>query len=357
MHIDNSACNLASINLLKYLDDDGTFDVEGYKHTVEVMFTAQEILVGNADYPTEKIAENSRKFRQLGLGYANLGALLMAQGMPYDSDGGRAWAAALTALMTGHAYATSARTAGRMGPFAGYAENADAMNNVLRMHRAEAAKIDEDLVPHGAARRRAAVVGRSRRARRDVRRAQLAGHRARAHRVPRRRHAGADRAWPCASRIAGRPDRRPVAAARHHVQTDEGPREATQFYVNGVEPVVNVESKRGYRIRGTAKHRIKVVDETGEWVWRRLADVQPGDRVPLSLHQLVGTPQEVVLPPLAGGALDGRVAHVRVPRTMTAELAEFVGYFMGDGSLHSKGLRLCVGGRRLRRRRAPEPAR
>ena len=111
------------------------------------MFTAQEILVGNADYPTEKIAENSRKFRQLGLGYANLGALLMAQGMPYDSDGGRALAAALTALMTGHAYATSARTAGRMGPFAGYADNAEAINNVLRMHRDEVAKIDEELVP------------------------------------------------------------------------------------------------------------------------------------------------------------------------------------------------------------------
>ena len=122
MHLDNSACNLASINLLKYLDDDGTFDVEAFKHTVEVMFTAQEILVGNADYPTEKIAETSRQFRQLGLGYANLGALLMAQGMPYDSDGGRAWAAAITALMTGHAYATSARTAARMGPFAGYAD-------------------------------------------------------------------------------------------------------------------------------------------------------------------------------------------------------------------------------------------
>src|SRR3954463_2611111 len=147
MHLDNSACNLASINLLHYLCDDGSFDVDGFKHTVEVMFTAQEILVGNADYPTERIAETSRVFRQLGLGYANLGALLMAEGMPYDSDGGRAWAAALTALMTGHAYATSARTAGRMGPFAGYADNADAMNNVLRMHRAEAANIDEDLVP------------------------------------------------------------------------------------------------------------------------------------------------------------------------------------------------------------------
>src|SRR4051795_2082380 len=147
MHIDNSACNLASINLLKYLDDDGVFDVEGYKHTVEVMFTAQEIVVGNADYPTEKIAENSRKFRQLGLGYANLGALLMAQGMPYDSDGGRAWAGAITALMTGHAYATSGRTAARMGPFAGYTENAEHMNRVLRMHRDEVAKIDEELVP------------------------------------------------------------------------------------------------------------------------------------------------------------------------------------------------------------------
>src|SRR6186997_242233 len=106
MHLDNSACNLASINLLKYLEDDGSFDVEGFRRTVEVVFTAQEILVGNADYPTDKIGENSRNFRQLGLGYANLGALLMAQGMPYDSDGGRAWAAALTALMTGHAYAT-----------------------------------------------------------------------------------------------------------------------------------------------------------------------------------------------------------------------------------------------------------
>jgi ribonucleoside-diphosphate reductase alpha chain len=147
MHLDNSACNLASINLLRFLDDDGTFDVEAFKHTVELVFTAQEILVGNADYPTEKIAATSRAFRQLGLGYANLGALLMAQGLPYDSAEGRAWAGAITALMTGHAYTTSARTAGRMGPFAGYAENRGAMLDVLRMHRHEVAKVDEELVP------------------------------------------------------------------------------------------------------------------------------------------------------------------------------------------------------------------
>jgi len=135
MHIDNSACNLASINLMKYLLADGRFDVEAFKATIDVLFTAQEIIVGAADYPTEAIGANSRKFRQLGLGYANLGALLMASGMAYDSDQGRALAASISALMTGHAYATSARTAGRMGPHDGFAENAEPMLNVLRKHR------------------------------------------------------------------------------------------------------------------------------------------------------------------------------------------------------------------------------
>ena len=147
VHLDNSVCNLASMNLLTFLDENDEFDVDGFKAGVAVMFTGQEIIVGNADYPTEKIGETTRAFRELGIGYANLGALLMAQGLPYDSDSGRAWAAAITALLTGHAYATSARTAARMGPFAGYHENGEAMLNVLRMHQAEAARIDEDVVP------------------------------------------------------------------------------------------------------------------------------------------------------------------------------------------------------------------
>jgi ribonucleoside-diphosphate reductase alpha chain len=147
MHLDNSACNLASLNLLTFISTDGDFDVEGFKSAVEIVFTGQEILVGNADYPTKPIEDTSRRFRQLGLGYANLGALLMAEGLPYDSDAGRAWAGAITALMTGHAYAVSARTAARMGPFAGYHENRDPMLEVLRMHRAEVARIDEELVP------------------------------------------------------------------------------------------------------------------------------------------------------------------------------------------------------------------
>lgn len=146
MHLDNSACNLASINLLKYLREDNTFDVEAFKHTVELVFTAQEILVGYSEYPTDSITKNARAYRELGLGYANLGALLMAQGLPYDSEEGRAQAAAMTALMTGHAYATSAKIARRIGPFAGFHKDRDGMIKVLKMHREEVANIDASLV-------------------------------------------------------------------------------------------------------------------------------------------------------------------------------------------------------------------
>lgn len=146
MHLDNSACNLASINLLKFLKDDGNFDIEEFKHTVELIFTAQEILVGYSEYPTEGIAKNARAYRELGLGYANLGALLMAQGLPYDSDEGRAQAAAITALMTGHAYATSAKIAERVGTFSGFRKDRRAMLNVIAMHRQEVSKIDASLV-------------------------------------------------------------------------------------------------------------------------------------------------------------------------------------------------------------------
>ena len=146
MHLDNSACNLASINLLKFLNEDGSFDIGSFKHTVEIMFSAQEILVGYSEYPTKKITRNARAYRELGLGYANLGALLMAQGLPYDSDEGRAQAAAITALMTGHAYATSARLARKVGPFAGYHKDREATGKVIRMHRGEVKKIDPSLV-------------------------------------------------------------------------------------------------------------------------------------------------------------------------------------------------------------------
>ncbi|RMD84076.1 MAG: vitamin B12-dependent ribonucleotide reductase, partial [Candidatus Dadabacteria bacterium] len=146
MHLDNSACNLASINLLKYLDESGQFDVEGFRHTVDVLIRAQDMLVDNSSYPFEKIGETARAFRQLGLGYANLGALLMSLGLPYDSDDGRKWAASITALMTGQAYLTSAELAERIGPFAGYKVNAEPMLRVISMHREKAL----ELKPNGA---------------------------------------------------------------------------------------------------------------------------------------------------------------------------------------------------------------
>ena len=135
MHVDDSACNLASLNLMKFRRPDGTLDVESFKQAVDIMFLAQEIIVSPSSYPTEMIGENARAFRQLGLGYANLGAYLMADGVPYDSDDGRGTAAAITALMTGRAYLGSARIAAAMGPYKHYPENRDAHNTVMRMHR------------------------------------------------------------------------------------------------------------------------------------------------------------------------------------------------------------------------------
>ncbi|MEO7197103.1 MAG: vitamin B12-dependent ribonucleotide reductase, partial [Solirubrobacterales bacterium] len=147
MHVDDSACNLASINLMKFRRPDGSFDTAGFEHTVDTVLLAQEIVVGPSSYPTEEIGQNARRFRQLGLGYANLGAYLMSNGMPYDSDEGRAVAAAITALMTGRGYRRSAEIAATVGPYEEYAKNREPHNAVMRMHRDAARDIAETYVP------------------------------------------------------------------------------------------------------------------------------------------------------------------------------------------------------------------
>ncbi len=147
MHVDDSACNLASLNLMRFVDERGEFDVERFKRAVDVVFTAQEILVSPTEYPTPKIAKNARAMRQLGLGYANLGALLMSRGLPYDSAEGRAMSAAITAVMTGEAYAQSARVAAVVGPYEAYALNRGAHDHVMEKHRDAAYKIPSDVVP------------------------------------------------------------------------------------------------------------------------------------------------------------------------------------------------------------------
>ncbi|MPZ92118.1 MAG: vitamin B12-dependent ribonucleotide reductase [Actinobacteria bacterium] len=343
MHVDNSSCNLASLNLMKFLDDDDKFDVEAYKHGVEVMFLAQEISVGFASYPTEKIAENSRSFRQLGQGYANLGAMLMAQGLPYDSDEGRAWAAAITSIMTGHCYATSAKIAKRVGAFEAYAANREPMLRVMNKHRDASYEIPDGLVPQS-------IVDAARTSWDDaVALGDKHGY----------RNAQATVLAPTGCLVGGSlvPTERGLVRLGSlgdvdgeqwqnlgiQVNTDDGPRNASEFYVNGLEDVVTASTERGYRIQGTPKHRIKVVDESGQWVWKRFAELGGGDVVPLALNQLMGEPQKVELPPLSQAYWTGE-HHASAPRAMTPELAEFVGYFMGDGSLHSRGIRMCVAG-------------
>jgi ribonucleoside-diphosphate reductase alpha chain len=147
MFLDDTACNLASINLMKFLKANGQFDTEGYRHAVDTLIIAQEILVDNASYPTDRITRNSHDYRPLGLGYANLGALLMASGLPYDSDAGRDFAATVTALMHGQAYLTSSRIAAAMGPFPGYEKNKESMLDVISMHRAALDRINPKNLP------------------------------------------------------------------------------------------------------------------------------------------------------------------------------------------------------------------
>jgi len=147
MFLDDSACNLASLNLTKFLDEAGNFDVAAYRHAVDVFFTAQEILVDFSSYPTKGIAQNSHDYRPLGLGYANLGSLLMLLGIPYDSERGRAISAALTSIMCGRAYAQSARIAASKGPFPGFAKNREPMLNVMRQHRDAAYAVNRDECP------------------------------------------------------------------------------------------------------------------------------------------------------------------------------------------------------------------
>jgi ribonucleoside-diphosphate reductase alpha chain len=147
MHLDDSACNLASLNLMRFTDEAGVFDVAAFRHAVDIAILAQDIIVDRSSYPTEEIAANAHAYRELGLGYANLGALLMSLGLPYDSEAGRQYAAAVTALMCGEAYAESARIAAALGPYEGFARNREPHLRVLEKHRAHAYKLDPALVP------------------------------------------------------------------------------------------------------------------------------------------------------------------------------------------------------------------
>ncbi|HZA05896.1 MAG TPA: vitamin B12-dependent ribonucleotide reductase, partial [Propionibacteriaceae bacterium] len=343
MSLDNSSCNLASLNLLKFLREDDTFDAEKFEKAVELIITAMDISICFADFPTEAIGATTRDYRQLGIGYANLGALLMATGHGYDSEGGRALAAAITSLMTGTSYRRSAELAGIVGPYAGYARNAEAHQRVMRKHQAAndalrtLGTLDADV--HKRATKAWAGV---------LEIGAVNGYRnAQASVLAPTGCLTADTLVTTDRGLARLGEIGDVWGSRWQdlrmqVSTDEGARSATRFFVNGEEPTRLVTTEGGYTISGTLAHRIKVVDaETGSWVWKRMADLSPEDLVPMQLGTLIGQSRPVPLPVLDQAYYTGdRTA--TVPSQVTAELAELVGYFMGAGTLQSGGLRFRV---------------
>jgi ribonucleoside-diphosphate reductase alpha chain len=343
VHLDNSSCNLASINLLKFLRNDDTFDVERFQRITELIITAMDISICFADFPTEKITAVTRAYRQLGIGYANLGALLMATGHAYDSDDGRAIAGAITSLMTGTAYRRSAELAKVVGPYDGYARNEAAHKRVMAKHAEASARIrplggidDAILAAANHAWQDCLALGDAN-GYRNAQASLLAPTGCLTGDTLVSTDRGLARLTELGDAYGDRWQDLDLT-----VSTDEGPRQATKFFVNGEEPTRRIRTEGGYQIQGTLTHRVRVVDElTGSWAWKRLADITSRDLLPMQLGTLVGEPRRVPLPVLDQAYYAGD-RHLHVPDAVTADLAELVGYFMGDGSLHAKGIRLCV---------------
>ncbi|HEV3152956.1 MAG TPA: LAGLIDADG family homing endonuclease [Candidatus Baltobacteraceae bacterium] len=355
--IDDTACNLASLNVVKFLEDDGVFNAERFAEASRIWTTTLEISVTMGQMPSKAIAEKNHGYRTLGLGYANLGTLLMRLGLPYDSEEAFGWCAAITSLMTGTAYRTSAEMAQLLGPFARFEANAASMLRVIRNHRAAAYDSAPDRyealtvkpVTHAPTLFTQNVWALARKMWDEaLTMGEVTGYRNAQTVViaPTGCLTGnsmviTDRGLMRLNRL-GNVDGEKWQDVDFKVLTDDGEQKATKFYVNGIEPTRRIQTRSGYVIQGTLAHRIKVVDrETGDLTWKRMADVVPSDVVALSVGKLIGNPQIVQLPDLMEQYWTGDYT-TRVPRTMNADLAELIGYFMGDGSFHSKGLRFCV---------------
>ena len=366
-HVDDTACNLASLNLVSFFDDaTQTFDVESYRHACRLFQVMLEISVSMAHYPSATIAARSYQHRTTGLGYCNIGALMMRAGLAYDSDQARAAMGALTSIMHSTAYRTSAELAKAVGECEAFGPNKNSMLRVLRNHRRAAVgslarreglggyedltvtpvEIDHLVLAHTPfANLSDDVVAGAHSMVADVE----------AHGA---RNMFTTVLAPTGCLVPGslvltdeglirlgtlgNTDGDQWQDLDLRVQTDEGPKQATRFFVNGLSQVVDVVTDRGHRITGTPEHRVKVVTGTGEWVWRRFSDLRPDDVVPLRLGGMFGAPQQVKLPVTPEARWTGRDNWIRTPEYMTTELAELVGYFMGDGSLHAKGLRFAV---------------
>ncbi|MGB6739791.1 MAG: LAGLIDADG family homing endonuclease, partial [Candidatus Cybelea sp.] len=355
--IDDTACNLASVNLVKFLNDDGNFDAKRLADAARIWTTTLEISVTMGQMPSRKIAEKNHGYRTLGLGYANLGTLLMRMGLPYDSEEGFGWCGAITSLMTGAAYRTSAEMAQQLGSFARFEANREPMLRVIRNHRkaayaAEASEYEAltvTPVTHAPTLFTQATWALARKMWDDALSiGEVAGFRnaqtvviAPTGCLTGNSLVSTDRGLTRLRRL-GDVDGSTWQDIDVRVLTDDGEQRATKFFINGISPTRRLKTASGYTIQGTPEHRIKVVErDSGDLVWKRFAEVVSGDTVALSMGGFAGQPQSVTLPPLGEQHWNADFT-TTAPPTLTPDLAELVGYFMGSGTLNSRGLRLTV---------------
>ncbi|MFZ1018870.1 MAG: LAGLIDADG family homing endonuclease, partial [Candidatus Cybelea sp.] len=350
-------CNLASLNLVKFLNDDGNFDSKRFSDAARIWTTTLEISVTMGQMPSRKIAEKNHGYRTLGLGYANLGTLLMRMGLPYDSEEGFGWCGAITSLMTGAAYRTSAEMAQQLGSFARFEANREPMLRVIRNHRkaayaAEASEYEAltvTPVTHAPTLFTQATWALARKMWDDALSiGEVAGFRnaqtvviAPTGCLTGNSLVSTDRGLTRLRRL-GDVDGSTWQDIDVRVLTDDGEQRATKFFINGISPTRRLKTASGYTIQGTPEHRIKVVErDSGDLVWKRFAEVVSGDTVALSMGGFAGQPQSVTLPPLGEQHWNADFT-TTAPPTLTPDLAELVGYFMGSGTLNSRGLRLTV---------------
>ena len=334
MFLDDTACNLASLRLTRFVED-GVFNVEKFVRAVRVLFRAQEILVGRVSYPTEKVAENSVKFRPLGLGYADLGALLMNEGIAYDSENGRGICGAITALMTGEAYRTSAYMASRLGAFEGFAANRGPMLRVMNKHRRAVDDLErqfttfnQGLVDAARASWDAAIEMGEKYGYRNAQASVLAPTGC----VTRDTYLLTSEGLLPVTELGDSTGAR-WQPTSFQVAQERDNHEATQFYVNGTDRVYELVTSGGHRIRATWKHRLRVIDADGHYVWRAMQDIQPNDTVVLRLggHQeLLGNKEYVRLEAPATGTSS-------LPGVLDEQTAEILGFYVGNGYVKARG--------------------
>lgn len=346
----NTSCNLASLRLTKFYDPETReFHVEDFMHAVDVTITAMDASVSAADYPTQAIEDTVNQYRELGIGVTDLGALLMQMGLPYGSDEGRAVASAVTALLTGAAYRRSAILAEKVGPYPGWYANTALHSNstahlaVINKHMDALDSIDEKLLEKHNLEH---LLFYARSAWEDAKRLGVAfGF----------RNAQVSLQAPTGCLVAdsmvltsnglqrienlGNPSGDKWQNVDFSVATDSGTKKATKFFVNGLSEVVRIRTSRGYEITGTPKHRVKVVNADGELEWKKFTQITSSDRVPLFLGGMFGEPREIELPDLEAPYHKNTDIVITAPKFLSKDLAELVGAFHANGSLHKGGLR------------------